>query len=312
MPAGTSTATASARASAPRRPSRSALPLEGGVERCEARCARPTGRATRSSPIAYNEPGRAHHLRRLRVFAGARRIRREAPPQRDLQRFDELPDHAISSFDVGGNAIDLWRGLEETCSGDCDFITIPHNMNKGWGLFYSRHTFDGGHLRARRRLAACAMRRERLAEMYQVKGASECALGRGRHRRGVFAFSQVLEALRGRARRRAVRSRPSFARQGLKIGLAARTRARLQPSSLSAWSRLDRRAQRQPGRRRGMGLHRKVSARSRLPRSGGCANGVNPDPDQPDYQAVMTGPTRPAASPRCGRKRTRAMRSSMA
>jgi hypothetical protein len=55
----------------------------------------------------------------------------------------DLPGHAISSMDVG-NAVELWRGLEETCTGDCDFLTIPHNMNKGWGLFYSRHTWDGG------------------------------------------------------------------------------------------------------------------------------------------------------------------------
>ncbi|NRA04499.1 MAG: DUF3604 domain-containing protein, partial [Myxococcales bacterium] len=54
---------------------------------------------------------------------------------------DDLPAQAISSQDVG-SAVELWRGLEETCTGRCDFLTIPHNMNKGWGLFYSRHTWD--------------------------------------------------------------------------------------------------------------------------------------------------------------------------
>ena len=29
------------------------------------------------------------------------------------------------------------------CTGECDFLTIPHNMNKGWGLFYSENTWDG-------------------------------------------------------------------------------------------------------------------------------------------------------------------------
>ena len=100
-----------------------------------------------------------------------------------------LPAHAISSQDVG-SAIELWRGLEATCTGRCDFLTIPHNMNKGWGLFYSRHTWDGGTYgtddwRLR-------MRREPLAEMYQVKGTSECALGVGATDEEC-AFEQVLE-----------------------------------------------------------------------------------------------------------------------
>jgi hypothetical protein len=94
----------------------------------------------------------------------------------------QLPAHAISSLDVN-NAIELWRGLEETCTGPCDFLTIPHNMNKGWGLFYSRYTWDGKPYdiedwRLRQR-------REPLAEMYQVKGASELCARRGSHRRGV-------------------------------------------------------------------------------------------------------------------------------
>jgi hypothetical protein len=62
-------------------------------------------------------------------------------------------------------------------------------MNKGWGLFYSRHTYDGRTYETDDwRLR---MRRERLAEMYQVKGASECALGVGATDEEC-AFGQVL------------------------------------------------------------------------------------------------------------------------
>ena len=127
---------------------------------------------------------------------------------------EDLPAHAISSQDVD-NAIGLWRGLEETCTGDCDFLTIPHNMNKGWGLFYSRHTWDGGTYgeddwRLR-------MQREPLAEMYQVKGASECALGVGATDEEC-AFEQVLEPCeQGQETGCAFES--SFARQGLQIGM---------------------------------------------------------------------------------------------
>ena len=127
---------------------------------------------------------------------------------------DDLPEHAISAQDVG-NALELWRGLEEACTGDCDFLTIPHNMNKGWGLFYSRHTWDGDtydeddwELRKRR---------EPLAEMYQVKGASECALGVGSTDEEC-AFEQILEPCEpGQENGCALQT--SFARQGLKVGL---------------------------------------------------------------------------------------------
>ncbi|MDX1734528.1 MAG: DUF3604 domain-containing protein [Halioglobus sp.] len=127
---------------------------------------------------------------------------------------DNLPEHAISSLDVN-SAIELWRGLEESCAGDCDFLTIPHNMNKGWGLFYSRYTWDGGtYSEDDWRLR---MRREPLAEMYQVKGASECALGVGATDEEC-AFEQVLQPC-DQGEETGCALKTSFARQGLKIGL---------------------------------------------------------------------------------------------
>ena len=127
---------------------------------------------------------------------------------------DNLPARAISSLDVK-NAIGLWRELEDACTDDCDFLTIPHNMNKGWGLFYSRHTWDGGsYSEDDWRLR---MRREPLAEMYQVKGASECALGVGATDEEC-AFEQILKPCdQGQENGCALQS--SFVRQGLKIGM---------------------------------------------------------------------------------------------
>jgi hypothetical protein len=127
---------------------------------------------------------------------------------------EDLPAHAISSQDAG-SAIELWRGLEETCTGRCDFLTIPHNMNKGWGLFYSRHTWDGGtYSEDDWRLR---MRREPLAEMYQVKGTSECALGVGATDEEC-TFEQVLEPCE-QGEETGCALKTSFARQGLKIGM---------------------------------------------------------------------------------------------
>lgn len=126
----------------------------------------------------------------------------------------DLPAHAISSLDVP-NAIELWRGLGEACVGDCDFLTIPHNMNLGWGLFYSRYTWDGRTYEAEDwRLRK---RREPLAEMYQVKGASECALGVGATDEEC-SFGQVLEPCEA-GQTVGCAFETGFARQGLKIGL---------------------------------------------------------------------------------------------
>jgi hypothetical protein len=125
-----------------------------------------------------------------------------------------LPEHATSSLDVG-NAIDLWRDLEDNCTGECDFLTIPHNMNKGWGLFYSRYTWDGKTYDEQGwRLR---QRREPLAEVYQVKGASECALGVGATDEEC-AFSQVLAPCEA-GQLTGCAFETGFARQGLKIGL---------------------------------------------------------------------------------------------
>ncbi|GAB5451897.1 MAG: DUF3604 domain-containing protein [Halioglobus sp.] len=160
----------------------------------------------------YNEPGV------LTTFAGyefSPSLPQSGKHHRNvIFNGDDLPTHAVSSLDVG-NAIELWRELETTCRGGCDFLTIPHNMNKGWGLFYSPYTWDGkAYDEAGWRLRQA---REPIAEMYQVKGASECALGVGATDEEC-AFGQVLPPCEaGELGGCAFNS--SFARQGLKIGL---------------------------------------------------------------------------------------------
>ncbi|MBT3458411.1 MAG: DUF3604 domain-containing protein [Halieaceae bacterium] len=125
-----------------------------------------------------------------------------------------VPERAISSFDVP-NTLELWRGLEAACSGDCDFLTMPHNPNKAWGLTYSPFTWDGkayteSDWRLRRK-------REPLVELFQVKGAQECALGVGATDEEC-AFEQVLDPCQpGETTGCAFKT--GFVRQGLKVGL---------------------------------------------------------------------------------------------
>ena len=131
-------------------------------------------------------------------------------------RSNAVPERAISSMDVP-NAVGLWQGLEATCdkADGCDFLTIPHNSNKAWGLTYSRYTWDGKeYTESDWRLRA---RREPLAEIYQNKGASECALGVGATDEEC-AFAQVLAPCQpGELSGCAFQT--AFARQGLKVGL---------------------------------------------------------------------------------------------
>jgi hypothetical protein len=131
-------------------------------------------------------------------------------------RSNSVPERAISSIDVP-NAIELWKGLEATCDKayGCDFLTMPHNPNKAWGLTYSRYAYDGKQYteddwRLRQR-------REPLTEIYQNKGASECALGVGATDEEC-AFAQVLDPCQpGETTGCAFET--GFVRDGLKVGL---------------------------------------------------------------------------------------------
>jgi hypothetical protein len=130
-------------------------------------------------------------------------------------RSNTVPERALSSLDVP-NAIELWKGLEATCGEDCDFLTMPHNPNKAWGLTYSRFTWDGQEYdEADWRLR---QRREPLTEIFQIKGAQECALGVGATDEEC-AFEQVFDPCQpGETTGCAFET--GFVRQGLKVGLA--------------------------------------------------------------------------------------------
>lgn len=83
-------------------------------------------------------------------------------------RSDKVPDQAFDYIRYPSVA-KLWAALDENClpQDGCDAIAIPHNIN--WT--------DGGTFDVENDSAEVAMLRaryERLAEMHQEKGASEC------------------------------------------------------------------------------------------------------------------------------------------
>ena len=91
-------------------------------------------------------------------------------------RNSKVPARAISAKEAA-TELDLWRQLTENCADPCEFLTIPHNPNKTWGLAFASHTIDGDAYtvddwKQREKL-------EPLVEIYQIKGNSECAIGFG-------------------------------------------------------------------------------------------------------------------------------------
>ncbi len=86
-----------------------------------------------------------------------------------------VPATVFTAYD--GVAEDLLRWLDSSCAGDCAAITIPHNPNFSWGLMFGDRNSDGTPVtRSSLELRA---RYEKLVEIFQAKGSSECAAGLG-------------------------------------------------------------------------------------------------------------------------------------
>jgi hypothetical protein len=127
---------------------------------------------------------------------------------------ETVPDRAVSAFDAL-TVLDLWKALEAECTDDCEFLTIPHNMNKSWGIAYSGKTIDGDAYT--RDDWALRERNEPIAEMFQVKGNSECGLGAGATDEEC-EFEAIVPICEGE--QKVGCSGPTgFAREGLKIGM---------------------------------------------------------------------------------------------
>ncbi len=92
---------------------------------------------------------------------------------------DVVPDLPISYIETP-DVVDLWGRLDRECrSADtgCDVLVIPHNSNVSDGRMFRTRTEDDmaiGETEVERRHAF-----ERLVEIMQHKGDSECAIGLG-------------------------------------------------------------------------------------------------------------------------------------
>lgn len=90
-------------------------------------------------------------------------------------RGGEVPPTVFTAYD--GVAEDLLRWLDGSCVGNCAAIAIPHNPNFSWGLMFGERNSDGTPLS--RENLELRTRYEKLVEIMQAKGGSECAAGLG-------------------------------------------------------------------------------------------------------------------------------------
>ncbi|MDT8989907.1 DUF3604 domain-containing protein [Curvibacter sp. APW13] len=92
-----------------------------------------------------------------------------------IYRGAKVPDTVFGATD--GFAEDLLRWLDLNCTGACKALSIPHNPNFSWGLMFGDRNSDASPV-TRENLALRA-KYERLVEVFQAKGGSECARGVG-------------------------------------------------------------------------------------------------------------------------------------
>ncbi|MEH6550791.1 MAG: DUF3604 domain-containing protein [Pseudomonadales bacterium] len=106
-------------------------------------------------------------------------------------RNTSVPQFPISAIN-GPTAEQLWDQLDEECINadtGCDAIIIPHNSNISGGLMFQTVRNNGNPISAED--AAQRNRLERLVEVMQHKGSSECFFGAGYMADELCAFEQL-------------------------------------------------------------------------------------------------------------------------
>ncbi|NEO80003.1 DUF3604 domain-containing protein [Moorena sp. SIO4G3] len=126
---------------------------------------------------------------------------------------DTVPDTVFSALDVSDplksspNPEHLWAWLDTNCTGECEVIVIPHNANLSQGTAFNPTYYDNvtpiDDVRANTQ-----QRLERLVEVMQTKGESECKTGLGNV--DELCNFEKLD-------RRSVRTGPSFLIEGAAV-----------------------------------------------------------------------------------------------
>lgn len=139
-------------------------------------------------------------------------------------RNSSVPRQAVSAMQAA-TELDLWKSLSSDCTGPCEFLTIPHNPNKSWGLAFASHTIDGDAYTIDDWKQRAKV--EPIVEMFQIKGNSECSIGFGTSDEEC-GFEQFLPRCAAGQETGCIH-RTSMARDGLKKGLLLQQQTGVNP-----------------------------------------------------------------------------------
>lgn len=193
----------------------------GDDKRCQTN-ALATWQRVQAVANAHDEPGRFTALIGYEfssILTGMGMLHRNV-----IFRGTDVIPHAISSMDVR-NQKDFFNQLDAACNEPCEVLTIPHNTNYSWGLTFSRTDEDGSaytseDLERRARI-------ERLFEVTQMKGNSECQISVGASDEDCN-FGNIFPPCEAIGDRRCA-TESSFLRNALLDGLALGSEGTLNP-----------------------------------------------------------------------------------
>ncbi len=186
---------------------------------------RATWRRVQAVAEEFNDPGR---FTTLIGYEFSSLLERFGMLHRNvIFRGSDVIPRAISAQDVTGQA-DFFAQLDAACQEPCEVLTIPHNTNYSWGLTFSR-TDEAGNSYSDEDLERRASI-EKLVEVTQQKGNSECQVGVGTTDEDCdfgIIFPPCQEGQKGGCARPA-----SFVRHALLEGLLLEEEGRANPFAL--------------------------------------------------------------------------------
>lgn len=112
--------------------------------------------------VGGNEGGMGGHLHRNVIF-----------------RNEKVPELPTSVMETGPVAMNLWKALDRDCRDGqpgCESITIPHNSNWSEGSAFTSATEENLFGEIQPNEVSIRARYDRLVEIMQHKGESECAI----------------------------------------------------------------------------------------------------------------------------------------
>ncbi|WP_169303104.1 DUF3604 domain-containing protein [Thalassotalea mangrovi] len=191
-------------------------------KRCEQAVAGPWQR-TQQAAADFYQPGKFTTFVAWEFSAGAPEGKGGMMHRNVIFKSADVTDTVFGVFDGTGEELHAW--LEQNCTDNCNVLTIPHNPNFYWGRLYWGKNSDGSEFT--QEIVERRARMDRLVEIMQIKGNSEC-------QNGIMTtdeecnFETVFEQC-PKGENAGCSNEYAFVRNGLKFGLKQETKWGINP-----------------------------------------------------------------------------------